>query len=81
MPDLLVSTWNGVLAPAGTPAPVVAKLHEAVLVALRDAGLRARYEAVGAEPLTASPAGFAALIDRDLARWTAVIQRAGIRLE
>ena len=81
MPDLLVSTWNGVLAPAGTPAPVVAKLHEAVLVALRDAGLRARYEAVGAEPLTASPAEFAALIDRDLARWTAVIRRAGIRLE
>jgi tripartite-type tricarboxylate transporter receptor subunit TctC len=43
--------------------------------------LRTRYETVGAEPLTASPAEFAALIDRDLTRWTAVIQRAGITLE
>jgi tripartite-type tricarboxylate transporter receptor subunit TctC len=81
LPELAVSTWNGVLAPAGTPAPMVARLHDEILAALRDPTLRARYGAVGADPLTASPAEFAALIDRDLARWTAVIQRAGITLD
>ena len=81
LPDLLVSTWNGVLAPAGTPAAVVARLHAEILAALAEPALRERYALVGAEPLTLSPADFAALRARDLDRWTAVVRRAGIRLE
>ena len=81
LPQLLVSTWNGVLAPAGTPAAVVARLHAEILGALAEPAVRERYATVGAEPLTLAPEAFATLLGRDLDRWTAVIARAGIRLE
>jgi tripartite-type tricarboxylate transporter receptor subunit TctC len=81
LPELLVSTWNGVLAPAGTPRPVVLRLHGNILSALEEPALRERYALVGAEPLTLAPEAFATLLARDLERWTAVIRRAGIRRE
>ncbi len=73
--------WFGVLAPAGTPREVIAKLHAGVAHALQDAGMRKRFIGDGAEPIGSSPEEFAALIRSDMAKWAKVIKDAGIRPE
>ena len=78
MPGLVVTTWNGVLAPAGTPPAVVARLHDVLVKAAGDADLQARFAAVGAETSTVTPQAFAATIRSDYDRWAGVIKRAGI---
>ncbi len=79
--DLLVSTWNGVLAPAGTPEPVIQRLHQEITTALTIPSLREHYAAAGAQEASSTPAEFLALIRDDLRRWGEFIRRAGIRLE
>lgn len=81
LPNLTVATWNGVLAPAGTPPEIIAQLHAAILAGLQEPRLRQLYSAAGAAERTLTPAQFATLIRDDLARWAEVIRRAGIRLE
>ncbi|HEY4251084.1 MAG TPA: tripartite tricarboxylate transporter substrate binding protein [Roseomonas sp.] len=81
MPGLIVSTWNGVLAPAGTPDVVIARLHAEILAVLAMPELRDRYAAAGAEVTTSAPAAFAQRIRDDLGRWGDLVRRAGIRPE
>jgi tripartite-type tricarboxylate transporter receptor subunit TctC len=68
----------GVLAPAGTPRPVIDKINEAIRAALADAALRARLAPFGVEPVATTPDGYAKLIDREIAKWTRIMWRAGI---
>nr|WP_255575156.1 tripartite tricarboxylate transporter substrate binding protein [Caldovatus aquaticus] len=58
-PGYELNEWNGVFAPAGLPAPIVARLHQAVLAALADPVVRQRVEALGAIPVGSDPATFA----------------------
>lgn len=81
MPGLVVTTWNGVLAPAGTPAAVVDRLHRALLQAVADPDIKKRLAAVGAETMSMTPQAFAALIRSDFDRWSGVIKAAGIEAE
>jgi tripartite-type tricarboxylate transporter receptor subunit TctC len=57
-----LNEWNGFYAPAGLPAPVLARLHEAALHALGDATLRSRFDALGAIPVGSPQAEFAAFV-------------------
>ena len=80
-PDVTLSAWYGFLAPAKTPAAVLAKLHAAVVQALADPELNARLERLLFEPQSSSAEEFAALMKRDLEHFTAVARRAGIKAD
>jgi tripartite-type tricarboxylate transporter receptor subunit TctC len=75
-----VGVWFGMLAPAKTPAPIIAKLNGAVLTALKKPATLERLKAVGAVPTGGTPAEFEDFIKRDVARWTTIIRAAKITL-
>jgi len=79
MPDLVVTTWNGVLAPAGTPDAVVDRLQKALVEAAADPSIRQKLATVGAEVSTTTPQEFAGMIQSDFSRWSDVIKQAGIK--
>lgn len=80
-PKFIVSGWNAVFAPKGTPAPVVEKLNKAFAAALKDPSVLKRFgdlgvEVPGDEGLT--PAALAAHIKAEVEKWTPVIKAAGV---
>ena len=75
-------SWGGVWAPAGTPAPVIAKLFAATRQAMADPGLRAQYQAGGSEvELSNSPEEFAAFMKAETGKWARLIQISGAKAE
>lgn len=75
------STWGGLLAPAGTPKDVVAKLNAEANKALAAADTREKLAAAGVEPAGGTPAQFAAFIQSEMARWAKVAKAAGLEPE
>ncbi|GMV55437.1 MAG: hypothetical protein AMXMBFR6_12420 [Betaproteobacteria bacterium] len=80
-PGFDATTWNGFMAPAGTPAPVIAELNQAINRVLADAEIRNRLLASGAEPAGGTPDQFATLLRAERARWAEVIRRSGIKAD
>jgi tripartite-type tricarboxylate transporter receptor subunit TctC len=76
-----VVLWYGMLAPAGTPKPILEKLHAAFVEFAALPDVRERLSSIGAEPATLSAADFTAMIKRDLARWKQVARDANIKLD
>jgi tripartite-type tricarboxylate transporter receptor subunit TctC len=76
-----VSTWFGVLAPAGTPAEIVVRLNETLRAALSSDAMRERPARMGAEAAPTSPAEFAALIKAELAKYQRVVQFSGAKVD
>ena len=70
--------WGGVVAPRGTPAPVIDKINAALQAALQAPDVRKGLAALGAEPAGGSPAQFRKLIDAETAKWRALINSAHI---
>ena len=81
VPGYEASTWYGVLAPAHTPAAVIARLHENIVRILAVSETRARLADQGFEPVGSSPEEFGAYIKSEIAKWGKVIGDAGIRPE
>jgi len=81
LPGYDSTQWYGVLAPAGTPRDVVARLHDGIVHALRDAEVGKRLAADGAEPVGSSPEEFAAFIRSESEKWAKVASAAGIKPE
>jgi tripartite-type tricarboxylate transporter receptor subunit TctC len=81
MPDLTFEIFYGLLAPAGTPAPIVAKLADAVKQATADHDFRASMEKVSVFPRSSTPAEFAALLKRHSERWHGIIAHNGISID
>jgi tripartite-type tricarboxylate transporter receptor subunit TctC len=76
------ATWIGLLAPAGTPASIVDKLHAEVARIYADPAIQERLQKAGLFPVSSMPAEFDAFIRDETARWGKVIKdNAGIRLE
>jgi tripartite-type tricarboxylate transporter receptor subunit TctC len=73
--------WYGVLAPAGTPREIVARLHGEIVRALRDPEVGKRLEADGAEAVGSSPEEFSAFIRSETEKWAKVARAAGIKPE
>jgi len=73
--------WYGMLAPAGTPAEIVARINADMRAALALAEVKTALSAQGMEIAPSSPEEMAALMRRDAARWAAVVKQAGIRAE
>jgi tripartite-type tricarboxylate transporter receptor subunit TctC len=80
-PRVNVSLWYGLLAPAGTPRPVVDKLNAAVGKALAARDVVERLHAQGAEPMPGSPEAFAAFMREEMDKWAPVVQQANVRAE
>ena len=73
------STWYGLLAPKGTPRPIVMKLHQEVVALLQQPATRERLLAEGAEPVGNTPDQFRAFIDAEIAKWGRIIRGAGLQ--
>jgi tripartite-type tricarboxylate transporter receptor subunit TctC len=73
--------WFGLVAPAGTPKAVLAKVHADVVKALASADVRRRFEELGMEPVGNSPAEFAKAMREESARWAKVIEQRKLRVQ
>ena len=73
--------WYGLLAPAGTPKDVIAKLQAGLAKALAGKDVADKLGAQGCEVLTSTPAQFAALIRDDLPRWSKIVKESGARVD
>lgn len=80
-PDLTIEIFFGLVAPAGTPQPVVDKLAAAMKTAVADANYRETMEKAGVAATSSTPDEFAALLKRHNQRWLAVIKRNNITSE
>ncbi|HWI99923.1 MAG TPA: tripartite tricarboxylate transporter substrate binding protein [Burkholderiales bacterium] len=77
----VVDSWTGILAPAKTPAEILARLQKEIAAVLGEPDIRSRYATLGIEPVGNTPAQFAEQIRADLARWEKVVRQAHIRIE
>jgi tripartite-type tricarboxylate transporter receptor subunit TctC len=78
--DVEADAWNGLIAPAGTPEPVVAKIRREVIEAIETQAIRDKLAAQLMEPIGSSTAEFQARIKAEIARWGPVIKATGIKV-
>jgi tripartite-type tricarboxylate transporter receptor subunit TctC len=76
-----VTTWYGVLAPAGTPRPIVTRVNAELVKIMHSAELKEKLAATGTDPLTSTPEEFAAYIKSEIAKWGDVIRKAGVKAD
>ena len=81
LPGFDISTWFGVFAPAGTPAPVVRRLHDEFVKALASADVRERMLALGAEPVGNTPEQFAAFVDLEAKKYAKLVKASGAKAD
>ena len=78
--DFEAENWYGIVAPAATPAPVIAKIHAAVTGAMATPEVRKALSGAGAVLIGSSPEEFAAYIERETAKWAEVARASGAKL-
>jgi tripartite-type tricarboxylate transporter receptor subunit TctC len=76
-----ITVWLGLVAPRGSPAPIVEKLAQQVARALSDPAVVATADAAGLYPATTTPAEFTAFIRREAERWSKVLPETGMRFD
>ena len=79
--DFEVSSWNGLFAPAKTPAHIVAALYQATIKALNSQDIRDKMDAQGAEPVGSSPEEFRLFIKNEIDKWEQVIIKSGAKFD
>ena len=80
-PDLVAISWQGLLAPAGTPPAIVARLQSLVAGALAMPALKGQLEATGFTTVGSTPAEMGAMLARELPRWADVVRRSGAKAD
>ena len=80
-PDYVLSFWTGIVAPAGTPVDIVAKLNGAIDDSLKSQAVQANLAKFNVEPNITSPSEFAGFIAAETAKWGGIIKATGIRAE
>jgi len=81
VPDLVVTSWQAAAAPARTPAPVIARLNEAMVKALRSKDVAERMQQIGFDVVAGTPEEFGRFMKEEVERWTAVVQKGGIKAD
>ena len=81
VPGYQVDSWNGLFAPAGTPADIVNRVAAAVQQGYKDPALRKRMEDMGSEPVGDSPSEFRAFVQSELQKWSNFVKQSGIKVE
>ena len=80
-PGFDVTSWYGIVAPAGTPNDVITRLHNEMTKALNEPDVREKLAGLGAEPVGNTPAEFAAMIKSETAKWSRIVKDAKITAE
>ena len=73
-----MSVWIGVVAPAGTPQPIVERIHALVQGMLKDPAVQKSMAAAGLDPMNMSQPEFAAFVKVEYARWEKIVMEAGV---
>jgi tripartite-type tricarboxylate transporter receptor subunit TctC len=81
MKDFDVTIWFGVLAPAGTPSALVERLNREIVTVMSSDEMKKRMQSDGAEARSTSPEEFAALIKRDMAKWSPLVKASGATID
>jgi tripartite-type tricarboxylate transporter receptor subunit TctC len=81
LPGYQKNSWYGVLAPAGTPNAVNAKLNGTIVAALKVPAVHDRLASQGAEIVTSSPDGFRQFIQSEIQRYATIIKNSGLRVQ
>jgi tripartite-type tricarboxylate transporter receptor subunit TctC len=81
VPGYEVTNWWGIVAPAGTPRPVIERLHRELAAIVGSAETKRRFETEGAEPLQMNPEEFARFMAAETAKWARVVKEAGIKAD
>jgi len=81
LPGFDVMLNYGLLAPAGTPKPIVDKINEAMRVAIANEEVRKRIGADGGEAVSSTPEEYGAIVSRDMTRWSALIKKLNLKVE
>ena len=77
IPGFDIPLWNGLLAPAGTPAPVIARLAAETQAALRSQALQAKLAEQGSEAAPNTPEAFARFIQAEIPKWREIVRISG----
>ncbi|WCM87480.1 tripartite tricarboxylate transporter substrate binding protein [Acidovorax sp. NCPPB 3576] len=81
VPGYEATSWFGMFAPAGTPAPIVAQLNKALVKVLSQADVKKKLADQGAEPVSETPEQFAAFIQAESAKWGKVVKESGASVD
>ena len=81
VPGFVSGSWQGVMAPAGVPAPIINKLNAEMVRIVKLPDVREKMAAQGAEPQTNTPAEFGAWLKSEIVQWGKVIADAQIKVE
>ena len=81
VPGYVAPIWLGIMAPAGTPKPVIDKLNAEITKIVQRPDVKKAWIAQGAEPMMMTPAEFEKYLNGDIAKWAKVIKSAGIRVD
>jgi tripartite-type tricarboxylate transporter receptor subunit TctC len=79
--DIDAQTFTGVFAPAGTPAEIVTKIHDAAATILADPGVVAKFNGLGAVAVAMTPAEFRSYLEAEDSKWIPVVRNANIKAE
>ena len=81
VPGYVADNWWGIVAPAGTPQPIIEKLHKQLEAVLEAPDLKAQFAHEGAQPLKMSSAEFATYIQREIDKWSRVVEDDNIHAQ
>ena len=81
VPGFLATSWTGIVAPAGTPPDVVAKLNAAINAGVTSPEMQARFKQLVAQSMPGTPQDFAAFIATEDPKWTGMAKLTGLKPE
>ena len=81
VPGYLVNQWHGMLAPKGTPKPIIDRMYREIAKAVQRPDVATRFEQDGTDPVGSSPQEFATFLRDERDRWSKVIKSANIRIQ
>jgi len=81
IPGYTMELWFGLVAPAGTPKPIVDRLSREIAEVVNQPAFKKRFVESGVEPLANTPEVFAELIGSEIRKWATVVKDAGLRLQ
>ncbi len=81
VPGYTATIWLGIMAPKGTPQPIVDKLNAEIGKVVQSADVKAMWAQQGAEPLVMTPAEFTAYLEKDIKKWAEVVKISGAKVQ
>ncbi|MDB5825031.1 MAG: transporter substrate-binding protein [Herminiimonas sp.] len=81
LPGYEVALWNGILAPVGTPAPVIGKLNDAIKKVLQNPEMQKRLTEQGSAPIGSSPEEFKKFMSSEVSTWARIVKASGAHVE